>query len=216
LVCFLGSHISKWSVGGYYSLPTLLVVGRKAATLCRWAHRTEHCSLSGAFHVTRPLDLTVATLRPLGTPDSPLVHRKVRCDLMTVSLADVAGADCAADRWTGVRLAQRTIRCTSNNTMIYSRNAPNCFPRAACSPRAGLGTGHCPVHTGQSGAPRLVQLCHTRFWGQNRMHSICVLGSIFCNTSGVTMTRAHLCTNDYDHMWKKLKEQSVRALEARF
>jgi hypothetical protein len=37
-----------------------------------------------------------------------------------------------------------------------------------------------------------------------------------CNTSGVTMARAHLCTNDYDHMWKKLKEQSVRALEARF
>jgi hypothetical protein len=30
------------------------------------------------------------------------------------------------------------------------------------------------------------------------------------------MARAHLCTSDYDHMWKKLKEQSVRALEARF
>jgi hypothetical protein len=30
------------------------------------------------------------------------------------------------------------------------------------------------------------------------------------------MARAPLCTNDYDHMWKKLKEQSVRALEARF
>jgi hypothetical protein len=37
-----------------------------------------------------------------------------------------------------------------------------------------------------------------------------------CNTSGVTMARAHLCTNDCDHMWKKLKEQGVRALEARF
>jgi chromosome segregation ATPase len=37
-----------------------------------------------------------------------------------------------------------------------------------------------------------------------------------CNTSGVTMARAHLCTNDYDHMWKKLKGQSVRALETRF
>jgi hypothetical protein len=42
------------------------------------------------------------------------------------------------------------------------------------------------------------------------------LNDNFCNTSGVTMARAHLCTNDYDHMWKKLKEQSVRALEARF
>jgi hypothetical protein len=31
-----------------------------------------------------------------------------------------------------------------------------------------------------------------------------------CNTSGVTMARAHLCTNDYDHMWKKLKEQKCK------
>jgi hypothetical protein len=30
------------------------------------------------------------------------------------------------------------------------------------------------------------------------------------------MARAHLCTNDYDHMWEKLKEQGVRALEVRF
>jgi hypothetical protein len=37
-----------------------------------------------------------------------------------------------------------------------------------------------------------------------------------CNTSGVTMARAHLCSNDCDHMWKKLKKQGVRALEVRF
>jgi hypothetical protein len=30
------------------------------------------------------------------------------------------------------------------------------------------------------------------------------------------MARAHLGTKDCDHMWEKLKEQSVRALEARF
>jgi hypothetical protein len=39
---------------------------------------------------------------------------------------------------------------------------------------------------------------------------------VFCNTPGVTMARAHLCTNDCDHMWKKLKEKSIRTLEARF
>jgi hypothetical protein len=38
----------------------------------------------------------------------------------------------------------------------------------------------------------------------------------YCNTSGVTMARAHLCSNDCDHMWKKLKKQGVRALEVRF
>jgi hypothetical protein len=30
------------------------------------------------------------------------------------------------------------------------------------------------------------------------------------------MARAHLYTKDYDHLWRKLKEQSVRTLEARF
>jgi hypothetical protein len=30
------------------------------------------------------------------------------------------------------------------------------------------------------------------------------------------MVRAHLCSNDCDHMWRKLKEQGVRALEVRF
>jgi hypothetical protein len=30
------------------------------------------------------------------------------------------------------------------------------------------------------------------------------------------MARAHLCTNDCDHMRKKLKGESIRTLEARF
>jgi hypothetical protein len=30
------------------------------------------------------------------------------------------------------------------------------------------------------------------------------------------MAMAHLCTNDCDHMWKKLKEKSIRTLEAMF
>jgi hypothetical protein len=45
LVCFLGSHTSKWSVGGIYSLPTLLAVGQKAATFYRRVHQkgTVYC-----------------------------------------------------------------------------------------------------------------------------------------------------------------------------
>jgi hypothetical protein len=27
---------------------------------------------------------------------------------------------------------------------------------------------------------------------------------------------AHLCTNDCDHMWKKLKEKSIRILETMY
>jgi hypothetical protein len=100
-------------LGGIYSLPTLLGVGQKAATFCREAHRTVrcgHCLLSGVCHVSRPLDPTVATLRPLGTPNSPVAHQTVRCDSMTVGLSNVADADCAAYRWSGARLGHRTVR----------------------------------------------------------------------------------------------------------
>jgi hypothetical protein len=37
-----------------------------------------------------------------------------------------------------------------------------------------------------------------------------------CNTPGVTMAMAHLCTNDCDHMWKKLKEKSIKTLDTMF
>jgi hypothetical protein len=37
------------------------------------AHRTQHCSASGAWHVSRPLELTVGFI-------SPVVHRIVRYD----------------------------------------------------------------------------------------------------------------------------------------
>jgi hypothetical protein len=31
-----------------------------------------------------------------------------------------------------------------------------------------------------------------------------------CNTPGVTMAMAHLCTNDFDHMWKKIEKKSIK------
>jgi hypothetical protein len=34
-----------------------------------------------------------------------------------------------------------------------------------------------------------------------------------CNTPGVTMAMAHLCTNDCDHMWKKLEEENIKPWE---
>jgi hypothetical protein len=111
---FLGlPHLQMVCWGLFIASPTLLAVAKKAATFCRRAHRTVRCghfSLSGACHVSRPLDPIVATLRPLGTPDSPATHRTVRCDLMIVGLADIVDADYAADRWSGARLAHRTAR----------------------------------------------------------------------------------------------------------
>jgi hypothetical protein len=37
-----------------------------------------------------------------------------------------------------------------------------------------------------------------------------------CNTPSVTMAMAPLCTNDCHHMWKKLKEKSIRILETMY
>jgi hypothetical protein len=37
-----------------------------------------------------------------------------------------------------------------------------------------------------------------------------------CNTPGVTMAMAHLCTNDCDHMWKKLEKKSIKTLETMY
>jgi hypothetical protein len=37
-----------------------------------------------------------------------------------------------------------------------------------------------------------------------------------CNTPSVTMAMTHLCTDDCDHMWKKLKEKSIRTLETMY
>jgi hypothetical protein len=36
------------------------------------------------------------------------------------------------------------------------------------------------------------------------------------NTPSVTMAMTHLCTDDCDHMWKKLKEKSIRILESMY
>jgi hypothetical protein len=50
----------------------------------------------------------------LGTPDSPMAHRTVRCGLVTVGAGHASPADCAADRWrgwlTGQSSAHRTVR----------------------------------------------------------------------------------------------------------
>jgi hypothetical protein len=79
---------------------------------------------------------------------------------MTVGLADVADADCAADRWSGARLAHRTVQWTPDSPMIYSRSAPQLLPES------GLFTerqpGHRTVRCPQTGATSLLQFVF--FW----------------------------------------------------
>jgi hypothetical protein len=58
-------------------------------------------------------------------------------------------ADRAVDRWLDARLAHRTVQCTSDSPMNYSRGALSIFPRAACLP------GHQRRHRTLSGAHRI-------------------------------------------------------------
>jgi hypothetical protein len=70
-------------------------------------------------------------------------------------LGHVSRADRAADRWPGRPLAHRTVRCTPDSPVNYSRTSPVKFPRAASS----LGPAW---RTGQSGAPRLSRFLAAR------------------------------------------------------
>jgi hypothetical protein len=54
--------------------------------------------------------MIIASRGSLGTTDTPMVHRTVRYNLATVGQADVARADCVADRWPNARLTHWTVR----------------------------------------------------------------------------------------------------------
>jgi hypothetical protein len=85
------------------------------------------------------------------TPDSPVPPS-------SRWLSHVSRADRAADRWPGQPLAHRTVWCTPDSPVNYSRTSPlNSRERLLCSSQPGaLDTVRCT--TGQSGAPRLSRL----------------------------------------------------------
>jgi hypothetical protein len=106
------------------------------------AHRT----LSGA----RFLSLNGAADR--WQPESRWCTGHVRCTLDSPVppssrwLGHVSRVDRAADRWPGRSLAHRTVRCTPDSPVNYSRTSPVKFPRAPTSLEPAWRTRHCPVH----------------------------------------------------------------------
>jgi hypothetical protein len=72
-------------------------------------------------------------------------HRTVRCPLLTVGSATCL-AQIAADSWPGRPLAHRTVRCTPDSPVNFSRTpSANCRERPLHAESAWR-TGHCPVH----------------------------------------------------------------------
>jgi hypothetical protein len=107
--------------------------------------------------------LTVASHWSHSTLDSP-VRPSDRW------LGHMSRADRAVVRWPGARLAHRTVRCTPDSLMNYSRGALNIFPRATCS------LGCQPEHRTLSDAHRTVRCtigwCKSSLPEPNSSHSI--------------------------------------------
>jgi hypothetical protein len=85
-------------------------------------------------------DLLPLLVKPTVAPSVLLVHRTlsgahrtVRCDQVTVGSGHVSPVDHAADRWPWAPLAHRTVRCTPDSSVNFSRSTLGEFLRATSS-----------------------------------------------------------------------------------
>ena len=116
---------------------------RKAIlAFCHLAHRTVRCGFLSFFD-----EANRWRFGAVGAPDT------VRCTLDSSVppsdrwLGHVSRADRAADRWPGRLLAHRTVRCTPDSPVNYSRTSPvNSRERQLRSNQPG-------AHRTLSGAP---------------------------------------------------------------
>jgi hypothetical protein len=90
---------------------------------------------------------TVGPSVPLAHRTLYSAHRTVRCDQPTVGAGHASPANRVADRWPRAPLAHRTVWCTLDSPVIFSRSTSFFFPRATSSPPGQPGHG-------QSGAPQ--------------------------------------------------------------
>jgi hypothetical protein len=61
-------------------------------------------------------------------------------------LSHVSRADHAADRWLGRPLAHRTVRCTPDSPVNFSRTPSASSRERPLHAESAWRTGHCPVH----------------------------------------------------------------------
>jgi hypothetical protein len=76
---------------------------------------------------------SVEPLVPLAHWTLSGAHRIVRCDQVTIGSGHVSPVDRAADRWPQAPLTHRTVRCTPDSPVNFSRGALGEFPRAMSS-----------------------------------------------------------------------------------
>jgi hypothetical protein len=127
------------------------VHSRKAIlAFCLLAHRTVWC---GFLSLNGEADRWC--LGAVGAPDSP-VPPPDRW------LGHVSRADRAADRWPGRPLAHRTVRCTPDSPVNFSRTSPMISRERPVRPSQPGAPDTVRCTTGQSGAPRLSRVLAAR------------------------------------------------------
>jgi hypothetical protein len=115
-------HLQMAGWGLFIASTTLLAIGQKATAFYRWAHQTVrcapdiHCSLSGACHVSRPLESVAVDrwIQPL--PRLSGAHRIVRC---YSPRAPVVGLSAQI-----VRMSHQTVQCTPDSYCSLSDAPP--------------------------------------------------------------------------------------------
>jgi hypothetical protein len=111
----------------------------------------HHRTLSGADFLPYLAKPTVGSLGAVGAPDSPVPPT-------SRWLGHVFRADRATDRWPGRPLAHRTVRCTPDSPVNFSRTPliTSREQQVRLSLPGASDTVRCT--TGQSGAPILSRL----------------------------------------------------------
>jgi hypothetical protein len=116
---------------------------RKAnLAFCRVVHRTVRCTPDT---VRCPISFLLRRSRPLAVLE-PLAHRTCPVPPSSHWLGHVSHADRAADRWPGRPLAHRTVWCTPDSPVNYSRTSPVNSRERPVRQSSAYRTGHCPVH----------------------------------------------------------------------
>jgi hypothetical protein len=126
-------------------------------------HRTWHCSLSGACHISRPLGFgAVDYWIPLsswgtgqsgGRTDSLVAHRIVRCVLISLLwpltcalfIIHLTSQSTVGRSWSLLRSLTEHVRCTPDSLVNYSGATLGKTRERPVHGVLGLGNGQCPV-----------------------------------------------------------------------
>jgi hypothetical protein len=143
---------SGWRV--FIASTTILAVAVDGAPDSSVVHRTWHCSVSGACHISCPMGFGVVdSWSPLSCSCTPATHRTcpVRPDIAALT------SDCALfiftlftavyrwHIWPLLRWLTRHVWCTPDSPVNYSGARPWETREWLVREVLGLGTGHCPV-----------------------------------------------------------------------